>query len=164
MQRAARSWASGFTLVELLVVMAVMGLLSLAVYPLAEMNVRRERERELKHALWEIRDAIDAYKKAVDAGQLPRTAGSGGAGSGYPPTLQALVQGSAPSPSSGQPLYFLRRVPRDPFADPALPAEATWGLRSYASPPDEPRFKDDVYDVYSRAPGVGLNGVPLRDW
>jgi general secretion pathway protein G len=155
---------SGFTLVELLVVMAVMGLLSLAVYPLAELNLRRERERELRHALWEIRDAIDAYKKAVDAGQLPRTAGSGGSASGYPPSLQALAQGSGAAAASGQPMYFLRRVPRDPFADPALAPEATWGLRSYGSPPDSPRPGDDVYDVYSRASGTGLNGVPLRDW
>lgn len=148
----------GFTLIELLVVMAVLGLLALAVYPLAEMNVRRERERELRHALWQIRDAIDAYKKAVDAGQI-----RGAPASGYPPDLLALAQGSTVSPA-GQPQYFLRRVPRDPFADPALPAEATWGLRSYASPPEAPRYTNDVYDVYSQAPGAGLNGQPLRTW
>ncbi len=148
----------GFTLIELLVVMAVLGLLSLAVYPLAEMNLRRERERELRHALWEIRDAIDAYKRAVDGGQARRATPTG-----YPPDLQALVQGGAVSPA-GQPLYFLRRLPRDPFADPALPAAATWGLRSFASPPEAPRYTDDVFDVYSQAPGTGLNGQPLREW
>ena len=148
----------GFTLIELLVVMAVLGLLALAVYPLAELNSRRERERELRHALWEIRDAIDAYKRAVDAGQARRATASG-----YPPDLQALVQGGAMSPA-GQPLYFLRRLPRDLFADPALPAEATWGLRSFASPPEAPRYTDDVYDVHSQAAGTGLNGLPLRQW
>jgi general secretion pathway protein G len=148
----------GFTLIELLVVMAVLGLLSLAVYPLAEMNTRRERERELRQALWQIRDAIDAYKKAVDGGQLPRATASG-----YPPDLPVLVQGSAVS-GAGQPQYFLRRLPRDPFADPTLPAEATWGLRSFASPPDAPRYVDDVFDVHSLATGTGLNGQPLREW
>jgi general secretion pathway protein G len=148
----------GFTLIELLVVMAVLGLLSLAVYPLAEVNLRRERERELRHALWEIRDAIDAYKRAVDAGQVRRATPTG-----YPPDLQALVHGGAMSPA-GQPQYFLRRLPRDPFADPALPAAATWGLRSFASPPEAPRYTDDVFDVYSQAPGTGLNGQPLREW
>jgi general secretion pathway protein G len=155
-----RAFSTGFTLIELLVVMAVLGLLALAVYPLAELNVRRERERELKQALWQIREAIDAYKRAADAGQITGAANR----TGYPPSLQALVQGTGAAAASGQPLYFLRRLPRDPFADPALPAEASWGLRSFASPPDQPRPGDDVYDVYSRASGTGLNGVPLRDW
>ncbi|WP_341893362.1 type II secretion system protein [Variovorax sp. YR752] len=150
----------GFTVIELLVVMAVMAILAMASFPLAELHVQREREAELKRALWEIRDAIDAYKRAADAGEISKPAG----GSGYPRTLESLVAGEASIKDSTRRLYFLRRVPRDPFADPALPPERTWGLRSYQSPPERPRAGEDVYDVYSLAEGQGLSGVPLREW
>lgn len=150
----------GFTIIELLVVMLVLGVLSAAAYPMAELMVQREREQELKRALWEIRDAIDAYKRAVDAGQAPKSA----QGSGYPPSLDALVQGVPDAAGTRSAPYFLRRVPRDPFADSNLPAAQTWGLRSYLSPPDNPQPGADVYDVYSKSERVGLNGVPLRQW
>lgn len=152
--------AQGFTVIELMVVMAVMAILALASFPLAELHVQREREAELKRALWEIRDAIDAYKRAADSGEISKPAG----GSGYPRTLESLAAGEPSIKDSTQRIFFLRRVPRDPFADPALPPERTWGLRSYQSPPERPRAGDDVYDVYSLAEGRGLNGVPLREW
>jgi len=152
--------ARGYTLIELLVVLAVMAVLAVAVRPLAEMSLQRERERELKRALWEIRDAIDAYKRAVDEGLVPKPPG----GTGYPERLEQLAQGVPNTKQPGQMLYFLRRLPRDPFADPALPAAQTWGLRAYAAPPQRPVAGVDVYDVYSRAEGLALNGVPLREW
>jgi general secretion pathway protein G len=151
---------TGFTLIELLVVMAVLGILALAVLPLAEITVQRDKEKELKRALWEIRDAIDAYRQSADEGAVPRLAN----GSKYPPNLAALVKGVPDAKTSGQTLYFLRRIPRDPFANETLPAEATWGLRSYQSSSDHPAPGDDVYDVYSRADVVGLNGIPVRQW
>jgi general secretion pathway protein G len=150
----------GYTLIELLAVLAVIAVLALMVQPLAEMSHRREQERELRRALWEIRDAIDAYKRASDTGLVPHEAGQ----PAYPPTLQALVRGVTNGQEGAQTLYFLRRLPRDPFADPGLPAEQTWGLRSYESPPDQPAPGRNVYDVYSRSPLVGLDGVPLRAW
>lgn len=155
-----RSRLRGFTLIELLVVLAVLGILSMAVLPLAAMTVQRERERELKQALWEIREAIDAYKRAGDAGAFPRTSG----GSGYPATLQALVDGVPDARRGGQKLYFLRRIPRDPFAAPDVSAERSWGLRSYASSAERPEPGADVFDVYSTATSLGLNGIPLRQW
>lgn len=150
----------GFSLIEMLVVMAVLGVLAAAVMPLAEVTLQRDRERELKRALWEIRDAIDAYKRASDLGTVARAAD----GSGFPPSLATLVAGVPNARSAGERLYFLRRIPRDPFAPPGVSPEQSWGLRSYQSPPDRPEPGNDVYDVYSRSAAVGLNGVPLRDW
>jgi general secretion pathway protein G len=147
-------------MVELLVVMAVMGILAMAAFPLAEMSVQRDRERELRRALWEVRDAIDAYKRAVESGQLERPAN----GSPYPPDLQALAKGVPNARQPGQTLYFLRRIPRDPFAPEGLPAEATWALRSYQSPPERPAPGPDVYDIASRSERMGLNGIPLKLW
>jgi general secretion pathway protein G len=149
----------GFSLIELMVVLGIMGVLAMAALPMVEIQVLRDRERELKRALWELRDAIDAHKKAVDAGELP----PGPGGSPYPATLEALVQG-APDLKQGQQRYFLRRVPRDPFAPEHLESAKTWGLRSFQSPAENPVAGVDVYDVFSRSDRIGLNGVPLRQW
>lgn len=155
-----RAAGQGFTLVELMVVMAVLAVLAAAVMPLAEMQVQRDRERELKQALWQIRDAIDAYHQVAKQG----TNAGGAARLPYPPNLAALVDGLPNPQRPGEQLRFLRRVPRDPFAEASLPAEETWQLRSYASAPERPEPGVDVYDVASRSAKVGLNGVPLKDW
>ncbi|MBN8486838.1 MAG: type II secretion system protein [Burkholderiales bacterium] len=148
----------GYTLIELLAVLGVLSVLAMAVAPLAELTTQRYKEQALRDALWQIRGALDAYKQAVDAGQIARVPGA----SGYPPNLAVLVDG-APG-SQGHRVYFLRRLPRDPFAPVEAPAESTWALRSYASPPDAPRPGADVYDVMSRSERLGSNGVPLKDW
>lgn len=152
----------GYTLIEMLVVLAVIGLLAALAMPLAEVTVQREKERELKRALWEIRDAIDAYRRAREQGAIlgsPDTPP-------YPATLVGLTEPLPDQRAShqGEILRFLRKVPRDPFADPSLSAEKTWGLRGYLSEADKPQPGAEVYDVYSRVDGVGLNGVPLSQW
>jgi general secretion pathway protein G len=152
--------ALGFTLVELLVVMAVLGVLAAAAMPMAELVRQREKESQLRHALWEIRAALDAYKRAHDEDGAFRSE----PGTGYPPTLRALVDGVRRPSSPGRHVYYLRRIPRDPFAADDVADEATWGLRSYDSPADSPRPGADVYDIHSRSDRVGLNGVPLRRW
>jgi general secretion pathway protein G len=152
----------GFTIIELLVVMAVLGILGAALLPLSETLVTAQKERALKQALWELRDAIDRYKAYGDEGLIapPKRAN---AASGYPPNLQTLVAGSPQSEGSAR-HFFLRRIPRDPFAAPELPAEQTWGLRSYASPPDKPLAGADVYDVYSLSTAKALDGSYYKDW
>lgn len=154
--------ATGFTLIELVVTVAIIGVLVAGAVPLLELGAQRSREAELRTALRQIRTAIDAYKAAADAGRIARAADA----SGYPPRLSVLVDGVRDlKDADGARIYFLRRVPRDPFfRDVAAPAEATWGLRSYASPPEAPAAGADVFDVYSLADGVGLDGVPYREW
>lgn len=154
--------ATGFTLIELLVSLAIVGTLASIAWPMAELEYKRAKERELVHALAQIRQAIDRYKAAADAGRIAKTATE----SGYPPTLLALVDGveDIQSPSRDK-MYFLRRIPRDPWhADSATATQNTWGLRSYASPPDDPQPGLDVFDVYSLSSGVGINGIPYRQW
>lgn len=157
-----RAAKHGYTLIELLVVLAVLGLLAAMAMPLTQLVQQRERERELKRALWEIRDALDQWRKASDLGAIAGSAGQ----APYPSTLQALTQPQrdARADRAGAQWRFLRRVPRDPFADPALPAEQTWGLRSFYSEADAPQPGAEVFDVFSRSAGVGINGVPLRQW
>lgn len=158
---ARRAW-SGFTLIELLVTLAILGLLGTLVLPVAEVAVQRRDEQVLRRALREIRAGLDAYKKAADEGRVAKAADA----SGYPARLELLVDGVPDLRSTrGAKIYFLRRLPRDPFApERDLADAATWGKRSYASEPDEPREGDDVYDVHSRSERVGLNGIPYKQW
>lgn len=152
---------SGFTLIEILVTVVIVAILASVALPLSELSQQRAKEQELRQALREIRMAIDAYKQAVDEGHIVKSLDQ----SGYPPKLALLVEGviDARSPISKK-MYFLRRIPRDPFADDAVDSEFSWGKRSYDSPPDAPREGRDVYDIYSLSDRIGLNGVPYREW
>jgi general secretion pathway protein G len=105
---------------------------------------------------------LDGYKQAVDEGRIVEET----KGSGYPPSLEVLVSGvvDAKSPNKSQMIYFLRRIPPDPFATESEATNDGWGLRSYASPPTSPQAGADVFDVYSRSEGTGLNGIAYREW
>jgi general secretion pathway protein G len=154
--------ARGFTLIELVITVAIVALLASIALPVSDLAVQRTKEQELRRTLRQIRDAIDAYKQASDEGRVKKSVGD----SGYPKKLEELAEGVEDQKSpKKEKIYFLRRVPRDPLAtDPTLSAAATWAKRSYASPPDDPREGDDVFDVFSLAQGKGINGQPYREW
>lgn len=154
---------NGFTFIEIAITVAIVGLLATAVLPMTEMTVKRDQEHELRLALREIRNALDAYKQASVEGRITTPIDQ----SGYPTQLKVLIEGviDEKSPEHNAKIYFLRRIPRDPMnTDLNKPNDETWGIRSYASSPDSPEEGGDVFDVYSLATDVGLNGVPYKDW
>jgi len=160
--RAPEIAARGFTLIELVITVAIVALLASVALPVSELAVQRTKEQELRRTLRQIREAIDLHKQASDEGRIRKSVGD----SGYPKKLEDLAEGVDDQKSAKkEKIYFLRRIPRDPLnADPTLSTAATWGKRSYASPPDDPKEGDDVFDVFSLAPGKGINGQPYRDW
>jgi len=143
----------GFTLIELIVATTILVILTGMAIPLARVTIKRERERELRHALWEMRDAIDRYKDAADRGAFQIKVGS----NGYPPDLDTLVKGVD---VGGKKLKFLRRVPMDPMT-----GNTDWGLRSMQDDPDSNSWDgENVFDVYTKSQGTALDGTQYKDW
>jgi general secretion pathway protein G len=154
--------AKGFTLIELVITVAIVAVLASVALPLNDLIVQRGKEADLRRSLRDIREAIDAYKQAFDEGRMVKRVGD----SGYPKRLEDLVDGveDQKDPKKNR-IYFLRRIPRDPFAeDPAQTAAESWAKRAYLSPPDDPREGEDVFDIYTRSTLIGLNGRPLKEW
>ena len=153
----------GFTLVELLVTVVIVSILAAGALPVMQLTVQRSKESELRSALRQLREAIDAYKKAVDEGHIKKSIDQ----SGYPPNLEVLVEGVEDEKDAGKhKLRFLRRIPPDPMQPDAEPGngQKVWGVRSYDSEPDNPHEGSDVFDVYSLSPQIGINGVPYSAW
>jgi general secretion pathway protein G len=137
--------AVGLTLIELIVAITILMILTGAAVPIARVRIRRDKERELQRALWEMRDAIDRYKDAADRGAFQIKVGT----EGYPPDLETLVKGID---SNGKKLRFLRRIPVDPMT-----GNTEWGMRSMQDEPDSDSWGgQNVFDVYTKAQGTGL--------
>jgi general secretion pathway protein G len=152
---------SGFTFVEMLVVVAIVAVLASAVLPLTRVTIQRQKEAELRRALRDIRTAIDHYKDAADSGQIPPTLIRLGS-EGYPPDLETLVVGveSGDAGNNKKKLKFLRHVPLDPMT-----GTREWGMRSYEDRPDSKSWGgQDVYDVYSKSEGTALDGTKYSEW
>jgi general secretion pathway protein G len=149
----ARASSRGLTLVELVVALMLMAILMGAAIPIAKTRVKRERERDLRQALWEMRDAIDRYKDAADRNAFQTKVDS----QGYPPDLQTLVDGVD---VQGKKLRFLRRIPVDPMT-----GTTDWGLRSMQDDPDSTSWGgQNVFDVYTKSEGTALDGTKYNTW
>ena len=149
--RAVRS--RGFTLVELIVAMTILMILTAVAMPVVRITIQRNKERELRRDLWEMRDAIDRYKDAADRGAFQTKVDS----QGYPPDLDTLVKGVD---SNGKKMRFLRRIPVDPMT-----GKDEWGLRSMQDDPDSDSWGgQSVFDVYTKSEGTGLDGTKYKTW
>ena len=145
----------GFTLVELIAAMTIMLLLTTIALPVASVVVRRQKEAELKEDLRTMRNAIDRYKDFADSGMIPTEMDT----YGYPPTLDLLVKG-VPLKGSKDKYKFLRNIPVDPMT-----GTTDWGMRSMQDDPDSHSWGgQDVFDVFSKSQGVGMNGTAYADW
>src|SRR5438132_13032594 len=143
----------GFTLIELIVATTILLILTGMAIPMARVTIKRDKERELRHDLWMMRDAIDRYKDAADRGAFQIKVGS----EGYPPDLDTLVNGVD---VGGKKVRFLRKIPIDPMA-----GKPEWGMRSM---PDDPTAEawggQNVFDVFTKSEGTALDGTKYKEW
>ena len=145
---------SGFTLLELIVAAAILSILTMMALPLARVTIQREKEKELRRSLWEMRDAIDRYKDAADRNMFQTKLDS----QGYPPDLEELVKGV--EAQGGKKIRFLRSIPVDPMT-----RSKEWGLRSMQDDPDSDSWGgQSVFDVYTKSEGTALDGTKYKDW
>lgn len=156
----------GFTLIEMLVVLTIVGILATAAVPLQQLAVRRSQEQALREGLRSIRQALDAHRQAVEAKRIA----AGPDGSPWPARLAVLERGvpvlnaEGQAQADGPRLYLLRRLPRNPFADPSLGAADTWRTRASSSGPESPMPGADVFDVAAATDARALDGSRYVDW
>jgi len=155
LRRLHRNQEGGFTLAELVMVVALIAILSTIVLPVAKFTVKRRKEIELRLALRQMRTAIDEYKRLSDQGMIPIKIG----GEGYPESLEILVEG-VELVGQNTKRRFLRRIPFDPMTQ-----EQEWGMRSYQDEPDSTSWgRQNIYDVYTTSDATALDGTEYKDW
>ncbi len=143
----------GITLIELIVAIAIMAVLTGIAVPVVRVNIKRDKEKQLRQALWELRDAIDRYKDAADRGAFQTKIGS----EGYPPDLETLVKGVD---VNGKKIRFLRHIPVDPMTN-----STDWGLRSMQDDPTSTSWGgQNVFDVFTKSQDTALDGTKYQDW
>lgn len=152
----------GLTLIELVIVVAIIGVLASAVAPLANISKKRAKEFELKRSLRIIRSGIDRYKKAYDDKNIENEIGR----SGYPESFLELIEGVKDiKDPNGRMIYFLRRVPRDPMnVNEFISSEETWEIRAYENEPDDFSGGEDIFDIRSSSDDIALDGTAYKDW
>jgi general secretion pathway protein G len=157
--------SDGLSLVELVITLVILSVLASLILPSAQMSAKRMKEIELRRDLRIIRTALDEYKKAYDKAVEEKKILSSLNKSGYPETLQELVDGTDFGGIVSVKKKFLRKVPADPFNPPKPGEEPQWGLRSYADSPDSMSWGgEDVYDVYSKSEETAIDGTKYKDW
>lgn len=155
----------GVTLIELVVTMAILTILASLILPSAQMTATRVKEIELRRNLRIIRTAIDDFKRYYEKAIFDKKIMDVVGKSGYPETLQILVEGYDFGGALKSKKKFLRKIPIDPFNPPKPGEEPKWGLRSYADQPDSTTWGgEDVYDVYSLNEGTAIDGTKYKDW
>lgn len=148
---------NGFTLLELVVTATVLMILASVTIPLVRNGLKREKEIELRRDLREMRQAIDTYKQMAEQQKIKAPAPEANF---YPESLEMLVEGVPAAGTIDRKVRFLRRIPVDPFT-----GKAEWGLRNSNDDANSTSWGGGhVYDVYSLAPGTGMNGIPYREW
>lgn len=152
----------GLTLIELVIVVAIIGILASAVAPLANLSKKRAKEFELKRTLRILRSGIDKYKKAYDNKNIDNEIGR----SGYPESFLELIEGVKDvKDPNGRMIYFLRRLPRDPMStNEFIPPEETWEIRAYDNEPDDFSGGEDIYDIRSSSDNIALDGTAYKEW
>ena len=129
-----RKLRSGFTLIELMVVMAIISVLVAIAVPIYQKSVIRAKESVLRNNLFTIRTMLDEY--TVDKQQAPAT-------------LQDLV-------SEG----YLRRVPQDPITG----SDQTWRIVMEDTPVSGSTGSPGIFDVKSGSDKQSLEGTPYSEW
>jgi general secretion pathway protein G len=154
-----RGGRRGLTLIELIVAFTILSLLAAMAVPLARYKVRRERERELRYVLREIRTGIDKYKDVCDVKGLDMTKVKIDSEC-YPESLEILTEGVKAAGTVDKKIRFLRRIPKDPFTN-----STDWGKRSMQ---DDPKGNNwggqNVFDVYTKTMERAADGTLYSEW
>lgn len=154
--RWAAGSAAGMTILELIVACGILVVLSGMAVPMARVQIKRQREAQLRYDLKEMRNAIDRYKDAADQNLIRVEAGT----EGYPPDLQTLVDGVQLAGAPDRHVRFLRQIPVD-----LMTGTMDWGLRSVQDDADAASWGgQDVFDVYTKSSGTALDGTKYADW